>query len=198
MALTLSKGGSLSLSKEAPGLVRTRIGLGWDARSTAGEAFDLDASALLLGADGKVRTDADFIFYNQPKDAAGSVVHQGDNKTGEGDGDDEQITVDLSLVPADVQKIVFAVSIHEGQERGQNFGQVRNAYIRVLNEDLPELDPAAVVVRYDLSEDAGSEAALNFAELYRHNGEWKFRAVGQGYVSGLKGIAVDFGVVGLQ
>lgn len=193
MALTLTKGGSLSLSKEDPTLVRTRIGLGWDARSTDGAPFDLDASALLLGADGKVRSDADFIFYNQPKDEAGSVAHQGDNKTGDGDGDDEQITVDLSLVPADVQKIVFAVSIHEGQERGQNFGQVRNAYIRLLNEDTQ-----AEVVRYDLSEDAGQEAALNFAEVYRHNGEWKFRAVGQGYVSGLRGIAVDFGVVGLQ
>lgn len=193
MALTLSKGGSLSLSKEDPTLVRTRIGLGWDARSTDGAPFDLDASALMLGADGKVRSDADFIFYNQLKDAAGSVVHQGDNRTGDGDGDDEQITVDLSLVPADVQKIVFAVSIDMGQERGQNFGQVRNAYIRLLNEDTQ-----AEVVRYDLSEDAGQEAALNFAEVYRHNGEWKFRAVGQGYVSGLRGIAIDFGVVGLQ
>lgn len=193
MALTLTKGGSLSLSKEDPSLVRTRIGLGWDVRSTDGAPFDLDASALLLGADGKVRSDADFIFYNQPKDEVGSVVHQGDNRDGSGDGDDEQITVDLSLVPADVQKIVFAVSIHEGQERGQNFGQVRNAYIRLLNDDTQ-----AEVVRYDLSEDAGQEAALNFAEVYRHNGEWKFRAVGQGYISGLRGIAVDFGVVGLQ
>jgi tellurium resistance protein TerD len=193
MALTLSKGSSLSLSKEDPTLVRTRVGLGWDVRSTDGVAFDLDASALLLDADGKVRTDEDFIFYNQPKDTVGSVEHQGDNKTGEGDGDDEQITVDLSLVPADIQKIVFAVSIHEGQERGQNFGQVRNAYIRLLNDDTQ-----AEVVRYDLSEDAGAEAALNFAELYRHNGEWKFRAVGQGYVAGLRGIALDFGVKGLQ
>jgi tellurium resistance protein TerD len=193
MALTLTKGGSLSLSKEDPTLVRTRIGLGWDVRSTDGAPFDLDASALLLGADGKVRSDADFIFYNQPKDEVGSVAHQGDNRDGSGDGDDEQITVDLSTVPADVQKIVFAVSIHEGQERGQNFGQVRNAYIRLLNEDTQ-----AEVVRYDLSEDAGQEAALNFAEVYRHNGEWKFRAVGQGYVSGLRGIALDFGVVGLQ
>jgi tellurium resistance protein TerD len=193
MALTLTKGGSLSLSKEDPTLVRTRIGLGWDARSTDGAPFDLDASALLLGADEKVRSDADFIFYNQPKDEVGSVVHQGDNKTGEGDGDDEQITVDLSLVPADVQKILFAVSIHEGVERGQNFGQVRNAYIRLLNEDT-----GAEVVRYDLSEDAGQEAALNFAEVYRHNGDWKFRAVGAGYVAGLRGIALDFGVKGLQ
>jgi tellurium resistance protein TerD len=186
MALTLTKGGSLSLSKEDPTLVRTRIGLGWDARSTDGAPFDLDASALLLGADEKVRSDADFIFYNQPKDEVGSVVHQGDNKTGEGDGDDEQITVDLSLVPADVQKILFAVSIHEGVERGQNFGQVRNAYIRLLNEDT-----GAEVVRYDLSEDAGQEAALNFAEVYRHNGDWKFRAVGAGYVAGLRGISVS-------
>lgn len=193
MALTLSKGGSLSLSKEAPGLVRTRIGLGWDARSTDGADFDLDASALLLNADGKVRSNDDFIFYNQLQDAVGSVVHQGDNRTGDGDGDDEQITVDLSLVPADVQKIVFTVSIDEAVKRGQNFGQVRNAYIRLLNEDTQ-----AEVVRYDLSEDAGQETALNFAEVYRHNGEWKFRAVGQGYVAGLRGIAEDFGVVGLQ
>lgn len=193
MALTLTKGGSLSLSKEAPGLVRTRIGLGWDARSTDGADFDLDASALLLNAEGKVRSNDDFIFYNQLSSTDGSVVHQGDNRTGAGDGDDEQITVDLSLVPADVQKIVFAVSIDEADKRGQNFGQVRNAYIRLLNEDTQ-----AEVVRYDLSEDAGQETALNFAEVYRHNGEWKFRAVGQGYAAGLRGIAVDFGVVGLQ
>lgn len=193
MSLTLSKGGSLSLSKEDPSLVRSRVGLGWDARSTDGKPFDLDASALLLGADGKVRSDADFIFYNQPKDAVGSVVHMGDNLTGEGDGDDEEITVDLSKVPADVQKIVFAVSIHDAAERGQNFGMVRNAYIRLLNDD-----NQTEIVRYDLSEDAGSEGALNFAEVYRHNGEWKFRAVGQGYNSGLRGIAVDFGVQGLQ
>lgn len=193
MALTLSKGSSLSLSKEDPTMTKARVGLGWDVRSTDGAPFDLDASALLLGADGKVRSDADFIFYNQPQDSVGSVVHLGDNRDGSGDGDDEQITIDLNMLPQDVEKIVFAVSIHEGQERGQSFGQVRNAYIRLMNEDTQ-----AEVVRYDLSEEAGGETALNFAEVYRYNGEWKFRAVGQGYVAGLRGIAIDFGVVGLQ
>jgi tellurium resistance protein TerD len=190
MALTLTKGSSLSLSKEAPGLVRTRIGLGWDARSTDGVAFDLDSSALLLGADGKVRSNDDFIFYKQLSDTAGSVVHQGDNRTGEGEGDDEQITIDLSKVPADVQKIVISASIYEDGPSTLNFGQVRNAYIRLLNEDNGE-----EILRYDLAEDAGSETALNFAEVYRHNGDWKFRAVGQGYASGLAGLATDFGVV---
>ena len=189
MALTLSKGSSLSLTKEAPSLTHARIGLGWDARSTDGAPFDLDASALLLNANGKVRSNDDFIFYNQLSSKDGSVVHQGDNRTGDGDGDDEEIVVALNDVPADVQKVVFVVSIDQADARHQNFGQVRNAYIRLLNDDTQ-----AEVVRYDLSEDAGSETALIFAEVYRYNGEWKFKAVGQGYGSGLYGIATDFGV----
>lgn len=188
-SLSLSKGGNLSLSKSDPGLVKAMIGLGWDARSTAGDDFDLDASALLIGANGKVRSDADFVFYNQMRDADGSVTHQGDNRTGEGDGDDEQILIDLSRVPADVAKIVIAVSIHEADARRQNFGQVRNAFCRVINAESDQ-----EIVRFDLSEDYSSETAMLFAELYRYNTEWKFRAVGQGYASGIAGVARDFGV----
>jgi tellurium resistance protein TerD len=186
MTLTLEKGQPISLTKEAPGLTKARIGLGWDVRSTAGGAFDLDASALLLNAEGKVRSDADFIFYKQLSDAAGSVIHQGDNRTGDGDGDDEQILVDLAKVPAEIQKIVFPVSIYD---TAQNFGQVRNSYVRLINEDTGD-----VVARYDLGEEVAVENAVVFAELYRYNGEWKFRAVGQGYTNGLAGIATDFGV----
>jgi len=189
MSLTLQKGSNISLNKEDPSLTIARLGLGWDVRSTDGEDFDLDASAILLADTGKVRSDADFIFYGQMADAIGSVQHQGDNRTGEGDGDDEQIVVDLTRIPADIVKIVFTVSIFKGKSRHQSFGQVQNAYIRLVNEDT-----GREVVRYDLSEDAGSERALNFAEVYRHNGEWKFRAVGQGYSQGLGGVARDFGI----
>jgi len=189
MGLTLTKGANISLSKEDPGLVRCLVGLGWDARTTTGADFDLDASALLVGADGKVRSDADFIFYNQTQDAAGSVVHLGDNRTGAGDGDDEQVTVDLSKVPADVDKVVFVVSIHDADARAQSFGQVRNAFIRVENQD-----NNTEIVRYDLTEDASTETALVFAEIYRNGVEWKFKAVGQGYATGLGGVARDFGI----
>lgn len=189
MALSLSKGQNLSLSKEAPGLVRATIGLGWDARSTTGADFDLDASALLLGSDGKIRTDADFIFYNQTSDAAQSVVHQGDNLTGEGEGDDEQIIVDLSKIPSDVDKVAIVVSIHDADARAQNFGQVRNAFCRVLDSSND-----SEIVRYDLTEDYSSETALVFSELYRNGAEWKFRAIGQGYNTGLAGVARDFGL----
>lgn len=187
--LTLSKGGNLSLTKTDPGLQKAVVGLGWDPRTTTGEAFDLDASALLLGANGKVRSDADFIFYNQPSTPDGSVAHQGDNRTGEGSGDDEVIAVDLAAVPADVERIIIAVSIDQADVRRQNFGQVRSAYCRVLNAATEQ-----EVVRFDLSEDAASETAMIFSELYRHNGEWKFRAVAQGYATGLAGIATDFGI----
>lgn len=164
------------------------IGLGWDARSTTGAPFDLDASALLC-ANGRVLSDEHFVFYNNLKSPEGSVEHTGDNLTGEGEGDDEEILVDLTKVPERVDKVVFPVSIHEADSRGQTFGQVSNAYIRVVNQyDQAEL------ARYDLSEDASSETAMIFGELYRYNGEWKFRAVGQGYASGLRGIALDFGV----
>lgn len=189
MALTLQKGANLSLTKEAPGLTRATVGLGWDARSTDGSAFDLDAAALLVGADGKVRSNTDFVYYGQLADADGSVVHQGDNLTGEGDGDDEQIVVDLTKVPADVERVVFTASIYDADARSQSFGQVRNAYIRVVDAGNDN-----EVVRYDLSEDYATETALVFAELYRNNGDWKFKAVGQGYSNGLAGIAGDFGV----
>lgn len=191
MAISLSKGGNISLAKEAPGLTKVLAGLGWDVRSTSGEQFDLDASAILLDSNGKVRSDKDFVYYNQKCHESGSVVHQGDNRTGEGDGDDEVIEIDLSRVPTDVERIVIAVSIYQADERRQNFGMVRNAYVRLL-----DAVSGAEVVRYDLSEDASTETALNFAELYRDNNGvgWKFRAIGQGYNSGLGGIARDFGV----
>ncbi|MFB8347786.1 TerD family protein [Streptomyces niveus] len=189
MGVSLSKGGNVSLSKEAPGLTAVLIGLGWDARSTTGADFDLDASALLVNAAGKVPSDQHFIFYNNLKSPDGSVEHTGDNLTGEGEGDDESLKVNLAGVPADVDKIVFPVSIHEAESRGQSFGQVRNAFIRVVNQA-----GGAELARYDLTEDASTETAMVFGELYRHGAEWKFRAVGQGYASGLSGIATDFGV----
>lgn len=189
MGVSLSKGGNVSLTKEAPGLTAVIVGLGWDIRTTTGTDFDLDASALLLNSGGKVASDAHFIFFNNLKSPDGSVEHTGDNLTGEGDGDDESVLVDLSAVPAHCDKIVFPVSIHMADERGQTFGQVSNAFIRVVNQaDGQEL------ARYDLSEDASTETAMIFGELYRYQGEWKFRAVGQGYASGLRGIALDFGV----
>ncbi|MDF2442954.1 MAG: tellurium resistance protein TerD [Subtercola sp.] len=186
--LTLAKGNNLSLTKTSPGLTIATVGLGWDPRTTSGEQFDLDASALLLGADGKVRSSADFIFYNQPATPDESVKHLGDNRTGDGDGDDEQINIDLQKVGSDVQRIVIAVSIDKAEERRQNFGQVRAAYCRVVDQDGQE------IVRFDLSEDAAPETAMVFAEVYRNGAEWKFKAVGQGYITGLAGIAGDFGV----
>ncbi|AXE25431.1 chemical-damaging agent resistance protein C [Streptomyces globosus] len=189
MGVSLSKGGNVSLSKEAPGLAAVLVGLGWDARSTTGQDFDLDASALLVGDSGKVPSDQHFVFYNNLRSPDGSVEHTGDNLTGEGEGDDEAVKVDLATVPADVTRIVFPVSIHDADNRGQSFGQVRNAFIRVVNQA-----GGAELARYDLSEDASTETAMVFGELYRSGAEWKFRAVGQGYASGLAGIAADFGV----
>ncbi|MFD4143526.1 MULTISPECIES: TerD family protein [unclassified Streptomyces] len=189
MGVSLSKGGNVSLSKEAPGLTAVTVGLGWDVRTTTGTDFDLDASALLTNAEGKVAGDGNFVFFNNLKSADGSVEHTGDNLTGEGEGDDEQIKVNLSAVPADVDKIVFPVSIYDGETRQQSFGQVRNAFIRVVNQA-----GGTELARYDLSEDASTETAMVFGELYRSGAEWKFRAVGQGYASGLRGIAQDFGV----
>ncbi|MGY1435571.1 MULTISPECIES: TerD family protein [Streptomyces] len=189
MSVTLAKGGNVSLSKAAPNLTQVQIGLGWKARSTTGADFDLDASALLCSG-GRVMGDEYFIFYNNLKSPEGSVEHTGDELVGgTGGGDDETVLVDLSLVPAQVDKVVFPVSIYDAENRHQTFGQVTDAYIRVVNQaDGVEL------ARYDLTEDASSETAMIFGELYRYNGEWKFRAVGQGYASGLRGIALDFGV----
>lgn len=189
MAISLSKGGNVSLTKSAPGLTNIIIGLGWDARATDGAAFDLDASAFLLTDAGKVRSDADFIFFNQPASADGSIKHLGDNTTGAGDGDDEQVTVDLAKVPADVDKIAVSVTIHEAEARNQNFGMVSQAFVRVVNAaDNSE------IVRYDLSEDFSIETALVFGEVYRHSGEWKFKAVGQGFQGGLGAMAKNYGV----
>lgn len=189
MALSLQKGGNLSLSKEDPGLSKILVGLGWDPRATDGAEFDLDASAFLLGANGKVRGEQDFIFYNQLRSPDGSIEHTGDNRDGEGDGDDESIKIDLSMVPADINKIVIAVTIHDAEIRRQNFGQVANAFIRIEN-DLTKKE----VVRYDLAEDASTETAMVFGEVYRHGTEWKFRAVGQGYAGGLKAMCHQFGL----
>lgn len=189
MALTLQKGGNVSLAKADPSLTKIVVGLGWDPRATDGTAFDLDASAFLLTADGKVRSEADFIFYNQLISRDGSIEHTGDNRTGAGDGDDEAIKVDLSQVPADIEKVAFAVTIHDAEARKQNFGQVGNAFIRVVNPI-----SGAEVVRYDLAEDASTETAMVFAELYRSNGEWKFRAVGQGFAGGLRALANGYGL----
>ena len=189
MALSLSKGGNLSLTKADPGLTKILVGLGWDARSTSGGDFDLDASAFLLSASGKVRSDGDFIFYNQLVSTDGSVEHTGDNRTGEGDGDDEAVKVDLARVPQDVSRIIFPVTIHDADSRRQNFGMVKGAFIRVVNGDTN-----VEVARYDLSEDASTETAMIFGEVYRNGAEWKFRAVGQGYAGGLLALAKDHGV----
>lgn len=189
MAISLKKGGNISLSKEAPSMTKMLVGLGWAARATDGADFDLDASAFMLNSAGKVRSDADFIFYNQAKSAEGSVVYGGDNRTGDSEGDDETITIELNKVPADVDKIAICVTIHEADERRQNFGMVSNAYVRCVNED-----SQSEVTRYDLSEDASTETAMIFGEVYRHNGEWKFKAIGQGFEGGLGPLARNFGV----
>ena len=189
MGVSLSKGGNVSLTKQAPNLTAVAVGLGWDARTTTGADFDLDASALMLNNSGKILSDSHFVFFNNLRSPDGSVQHTGDNLTGTGEGDDETINVDLKSVPQECDRIVFPVSIYEADARQQNFGQVRNAFIRIINQaDHSEL------ARYDLSEDASTETAMVFGELYRNGAEWKFRAVGQGYASGLRGIAQDFGV----
>lgn len=189
MTVSLTKGGNVSLTKTAPGLTLALVGLGWDERSTDGSAFDLDASALLVGTDGKVLSDKHFVFFNNLLSPDGSVEHTGDNLTGAGDGDDESIRVNLPSVPLEADRIVFPVTIYDADNRGQNFGQVRNAFIRVV-----DANSGAEIVRYDLAEDFSTETAMVFGELYRNGSEWKFRAVGQGYSAGLAGIARDFGV----
>ncbi|MCO8073897.1 TerD family protein [Acinetobacter lwoffii] len=189
MAISLNKGGNLSLSKTDPSLNQVLIGLGWDVRATDGADFDLDASAFLLAANDKVRGETDFIFYNQTRSPEGSVEHTGDNRTGEGDGDDEAVKINLAKVPADVQKIAITVTIHDAESRGQNFGQVQNAFIRVVNDQTN-----VEIVRFDLNEDYSTETAMIFGELYRHNNEWKFRAVGQGYNGGLSAMCRQYGI----
>jgi tellurium resistance protein TerD len=189
VAVSLTKGGNVSLSKEVPGLRTVRVGLGWDTRVTDGSAFDLDASAFVLNEGGKVRSDGDFIFYNNLSGAGGAVVHQGDNLTGEGEGDDEVVIVSLDQLPPEIAKISFCVTIHDAETRRQNFGMVSNAFIRVANNE-----GGTEIARYDLSEDASTETAMIFGELYRHGGEWKFKAIGQGFAGGLSPLARSFGV----
>jgi len=189
MSVSLTKGGNVSLTKIAPGLTAVTVGLGWDVRSTTGTDFDLDASAILLDASGKAVDDKSFVFFNNLSSPDGSVEHTGDNLTGEGEGDDEAIKVNLSGVAAGVDKIVFPVSIYDAATRSQSFGQVMNAFIRVVDQS-----NNTELARYDLSEDASTETAMVFGELYRNAAEWKFRAVGQGYAEGLAGIARDYGV----
>ncbi|GEE00714.1 chemical-damaging agent resistance protein C [Gordonia spumicola] len=189
MGVSLTKGGNVSLTKEAPGLTAVSIGLGWDVRTTTGTDFDLDGSAIALNAEKKVVSDQHFIFFNNLRSPDGSIEHLGDNLTGDGDGDDEVINVDLAAVPPTIESIVFPVSIYDADARSQSFGQVRNAFIRVVNRA-----NGSEIARYDLSEDASTETAMVFGELYRNGADWKFRAIGQGYASGLAGIARDFGV----
>jgi len=189
MGVSLQKGGNVNLSKAAPGLSAVALGLGWDARATDGDAFDIDASGFMLTADSKVRSDTDFIYYNNKKSPDGSIEHLGDNQTGAGEGDDETINVTLSGVPADVDKIAFTVTIHDAEAKRQSFGQIAKAYIRVINRaDNAEL------ARFDLSEDGSTETAMIFGELYRAGAEWKFRAVGQGFQGGLAALGKHFGV----
>jgi|KBSSwiStaDraftv2_1062776.scaffolds.fasta_scaffold00864_24 tellurium resistance protein TerD len=188
-SVSLSKGGNVSLSKAAPNLTAVTVGLGWQVRQTSGAAYDLDASAIVVDDRGRVLSDQYFVFFNNLTSPDGSVQHLGDNLVGGGGGDDEQITVDLRTLNAQAAKVVFAVSIYDAEVRRQTFGQVRDAFIRVLDSTT-----GLEIARYDLTEDASTETAMLFGELYRYGGEWKFRAVGQGYASGLRGIAVDFGV----
>lgn len=190
MAVSLAKGQKVDLTKGNPGLKEVLIGLGWDVNKYDGSAdFDLDAAAFLLGANGKVTSDEDFVFYNNLKHKSGSVEHLGDNLTGAGEGDDEQIEIYLDKVPANIEKIDFTVTIHEAESRKQNFGQVENAFIRVVDASNDK-----ELIRYDLGEDFSIETAVVVAELYRHNGEWKFNAIGSGFSGGLAALGRNFGV----
>ncbi len=192
MAVSLSKGGRVSLSKEAPGLSNIHIGLGWDNRTTDGAAFDLDASVFLLDKSGKVRNDQDFVFYGNLTSINGAIIHQGDNLTGEGEGDDEVINVKLKQLETDapdIEKMAVLVTIYEAETRAQNFGQVQNAFIRVVNSD-----DNKEIVRYDLTEDFSMETAVVFGEIYKKGDEWRFSAVGQGYSGGLSAACRDYGV----
>ncbi|WDM23016.1 TerD family protein [Paenibacillus polymyxa] len=190
MAINLSKGQKIDLTKTNPGLSKITVGLGWDTNKyDGGKDFDLDVSVFLANAEGKVESDKNFVFFNNPQNENGSVVHTGDNRTGDGDGDDEQIKIDLGSVPANVEKIAFTITIYEAQERSQNFGQVSRAYARIVNEVNNE-----ELVRFDLGEDFSIETGVVVGELYRHSGEWKFNAIGSGYQDGLAGLTRDYGL----
>lgn len=190
MAISLSKGEKVSLTKEAPGLNNILVGLGWDTNKyDGGFDFDLDASVFLLGEDKKVTGEGDFIFFNNKKHSSGSVEHMGDNRTGDGDGDDEVVKVDLSKVPSNIHRIAFTVTIYDAITRHQNFGQVENAYIRIVNPDTNE-----EIIRYDLGEDFSVENAVVVGELYGYNNEWKFNAIGSGFENNLAGLCNNFGI----
>ncbi|ANE46913.1 chemical-damaging agent resistance protein C [Paenibacillus swuensis] len=190
MAVSLSKGQKVDLTKTNPGMTKVVVGLGWDVNKyDGGNEFDLDATAFCLNTNGKVNVETDFMYYNNKKNANESIVLSGDNRSGEGAGDDESIQINLATVPENIAKIAFCITIHDAAARSQNFGQVANAYVRVLNEDT-----GAELIRYDLGEDFSIETAVVVGELYRHNGEWKFSAIGGGYQNGLEGLCRDFGV----
>lgn len=190
MAISLKKGQKIDLTKTNPGLSKILVGLGWDTNKYDGSAdFDLDASIFLVDATGKATSDSDFIFYNNPIHPSGSVQYMGDNRTGEGDGDDEQVNIDLSLVPANIDRIAFTVTIYDYETRKQNFGQVSNAFIRIV-----DVANNVELMRYDLSEDFSIETALVIAELYRNNGEWKFQAIGSGFQGGLAALCANYGL----
>ncbi len=190
MAVSLQKGQKVDLTKGNPGLTKIMVGLGWDVNQyDGGYDFDLDAAAFLLTASGKVGQDSDFVFYGNLKHPSEAVVHQGDNLTGAGDGDDEQIMVDLAKIPADINKVAFTVTIYDADVRKQNFGQVSNAFIRIVDEN-----SGRELIRYDLGEDFSIETAVVVGELYRNNGEWKFNAIGSGFAGGLRALCLQYGV----
>lgn len=188
--ISLAKGQKVDLTKTNPGLTKLVAGLGWDVNKyDGGHDFDLDASVFLLDANGKVSNGQDFIFYNNTTGANGAVIHSGDNLTGDGDGDDESVSIAIKDIPESIQKVAFAVTIHDAEARNQNFGMVSNAFIRILNAETNE-----ELIRYDLGEDFSIETAVVVGELYRHNGEWKFNAIGSGYQGGLAALCHDFGL----
>lgn len=190
MAINLSKGQKIDLTKTNPGLTKITVGLGWDTNKyDGGKDFDLDVSVFLTNASGKVAKETNFIFFNNKQNENGSVVHTGDNRTGDGEGDDEQIQVDLPNIPADVEKIAFTITIYEAEQRSQNFGQVSRSYVRILNEANSE-----ELIRFDLGEDFSIETGVVVGELYRNAGEWKFSAIGSGYKDGLAGLTRDYGL----
>ncbi|WP_301107568.1 TerD family protein [Sporosarcina sp.] len=190
MAISLSKGQKVDLTKSNPGLTNITVGVGWDTNKyDGGKDFDLDSSVFLLNATGKCETEKDFVFFNNLEGGNGSVVHTGDNLTGEGDGDDEQVKISLSTVPGTIDKIAFTITIHEAEERNQNFGQVSNSYVRIVNDASGE-----ELIRYDLGEDFSIETAVVVGELYRHGNEWKFNAIGSGYQGGLASLVKDYGL----
>ncbi|MGV8898599.1 MAG: TerD family protein [Burkholderiaceae bacterium] len=189
MAISLQKGGNVNLSKTDPNLKQVLLGLGWDVRAADGADFDLDASVFMVTENGRVRSDSDFIFYGQLRSSCGSIEHTGDNRTGDGDGDDEALKIQLDQVPLVITRLVVAVTIHEAEQRKQNFGMVHGAFIRLVN-----LETGVEITRFDLSEDYSTETAMVFGEVYRYGTDWKFKAVGQGYAGGLRALAIQHGV----